>query len=436
MESNLPSMDTLVNWGIKSGWSILDQGVYSGANFLVNILLARWFSAEIYGGYSVAFSIFLLLSNAQVALIAEPMSIFGAGKYRAQQSDYLNHLLRLQWIGAFISCIAVLPMYLLPQSSELRSSLVAMMIALPFILGYWYMRRAYYLEARSDLALISSTVYAITLLAAVYFFEKIGMLSVPLSFLAMALASVIASMTTIKPLGIRYWGGYAETTLRKKDVLLDVWDFGKWILIAYIASWLTTMVYPPLIGLLMGLEEAGAFRAVQVLFLPLQQVLASVTLLILPWLSRQKAIRGEARMIRFTLVMVGAVFMVALLYCVVITYFNADLILWMYRSTFYGSYSYLVIYFAIASLIGVVPLVLGLALRVLNRPKAILWSKGIAAIFVVASGFAAIHYYQFQGIVFSLVAGALVDAVILILIFIDVWRKLAQNMKSDRFATS
>jgi O-antigen/teichoic acid export membrane protein len=434
MEFNLPSADTLISWGIKGGWSILDQAVYSGANFVVSILLARWFSAEIYGGYSVAFSIFLLLSNMQVALIAEPMSIFGAGKYRTRQNGYLNHLLRLQWIGAFISCVAILPICLLPQNSGLRSSLIAMIAALPFILGYWYMRRAYYLEARSDLALISSAVYAITLLLAVYFFERIGILSVPLSFLAMALASVIASMTTIKPLGIGYLGNYAETTLQKRDVLFEIWDFGKWILLAYVASWLTTMVYPPLLGVLLGLEEAGAFRAVQVLFLPLQQMLASVTLLILPWLSKQHAIRGEERMVRFTLVMVGAVFVAALLYCIAITYFGADLILWMYRRTFYSSYSYLVIYLAIASLIGVIPLVLGLALRVLNRPKAILWSKGIAAIFVVASAFPVIQYYQFQGVVFSLLAGALVDAVILISIFLAVWRKTAQKTNSDMFA--
>lgn len=417
-------MDALISWGIKGGWSILDQGVYSGANFLVNILLARWFSAEIYGGYSVAFSMFLLLSNAQVALIAEPMSIFGAGKYQTQQSEYLNHLLRMQWIGAFLSWITILPIYQFTRNSHLGLSLIAMLLALPFILGYWYMRRAYYLEARSDLALVSSLVYAIFLLLAVFMFKTIGALSVPLAFLAMALASAVASMTTIKPLRIHYFGSHGEMKLPKKDVMSEVWDFGKWILIAYVASWLTSMVYPPLIGFLMSLEDAGAFRAVQVLFLPLQQLLASVTLLILPWLSKQQAIHGNEHMVRFTLFVVGSVFIVAILYCVAITYFGADLILWIYKSTFYSAYSYLVVYFAISSLISVIPLVLGLALRVLNRPQAILWSKGISALFVITVGFTAIYYYRFQGVLFSLLAGVLVETILLVTMFVPIWKKL------------
>jgi O-antigen/teichoic acid export membrane protein len=424
MRSNAPSRSTLVRWGIKGGWSILDQGTYSGANFLLNILLARWLSPDVYGGYSVAFSFFLLLSNAQVALIAEPMSIFGAGKYRDQQPKYLDFLLRNQWIGAVLCWLLIPLSFFLLRGPNLQLSIIAMLLALPFILGYWYMRRAYYLEARADLALASSIVYAVILLLFILIFRNAGVLSVPLAFLAMAIASVVASMTTIKPLHIRYFGGYTETPDVNKNQFSEVWDFGKWILVASVASWLTTMAYPSVIGFVLGLEQAGAFRAVQVLFLPLQQLLAAITLLILPWLSKQRSSHGDKYLMRFTLPVVGVVCIFSLLYCFLVAYFGEDLIYLLYKNAFYGEYSYLIVYLALASLLGVIPLVLGLTLRVLNRPKDILYSRGIAALFVVTVGFACIYIFRFQGVILSLVLGAGIEAIILVLIYYNVWKKL------------
>jgi len=63
-------VERMRRWGLKGGLGILDQGLYSGANFVLGILLARWFSPEEYGAFSAAYSIFLLFSVAQVALIA------------------------------------------------------------------------------------------------------------------------------------------------------------------------------------------------------------------------------------------------------------------------------------------------------------------------------------------------------------------------------
>src|SRR6516165_10015716 len=45
---NLPTVDrtsargNLVSWTMKGGLAVLDQGLVTGSNFVVNILLARW----------------------------------------------------------------------------------------------------------------------------------------------------------------------------------------------------------------------------------------------------------------------------------------------------------------------------------------------------------------------------------------------------------
>ena len=49
----------------KGFLAVLDQGLISGSNFLLSILLARWLRADQYGAYALSFAIFVLLSFLQ-----------------------------------------------------------------------------------------------------------------------------------------------------------------------------------------------------------------------------------------------------------------------------------------------------------------------------------------------------------------------------------
>jgi O-antigen/teichoic acid export membrane protein len=431
MESYLPSLDNFLRWGIKGGWGILDQGVYSGINFLVNILLARWLSAAGYGGFSVAFSVFLLISGIQVALIAEPMSIFGASKYRDRQSGYLNHLLRNQWLGSFLSCLILLPIVYFVQNSALQVSFLGMTLALPFIFGHWYVRRACYLEAQSGLALISSLVYAFSLLSVVVLLRETGYLSVFWTFIAMAVASVVASFTILERLQLKYFGDVSGVSLQAQEVFTEIWQYGKWILIAYTASWTATMAYPLLIAVSLGTQLAGAFRSVQNLFLPLQQFLAAVTLLILPWLTKQKSIHGESRVFQATRIVSWVVGTISAFYCAAAIIFRYEIMNILYENGFYSSFSSLILYLAVASLLGVVPLILGLSLRVLGQPEVILWSKGPAALCTLIIGLPLIWKFQMTGVVLSLILSVLVEAFVVFFYYLRVERLVGLKASGD-----
>src|SRR5690242_14243325 len=74
----------------KAVLAFLDQGLNSGSNFVVSLLLARWLTSEEYGAYALAYSIFLLLSGFHNALILEPMSVLGPSSYRRRVPEYLG----------------------------------------------------------------------------------------------------------------------------------------------------------------------------------------------------------------------------------------------------------------------------------------------------------------------------------------------------------
>src|SRR5271170_1290937 len=65
-----------VRWITKGGLAILDQGLISGSNFLIGILLARWLMPAQYGAFALAFSVFLLLSYVYQSFLAEPQAVF------------------------------------------------------------------------------------------------------------------------------------------------------------------------------------------------------------------------------------------------------------------------------------------------------------------------------------------------------------------------
>jgi len=409
------SLDQIKHWVFKGGFGILDQGLYSGANFVLGILLARWLSPSKYGNFSAAYSIFLFLSIFQVALIAEPMSIFGAGKYSEQTASYLNYLLRLQWIGSFLGTFIIILLALLSVNLDLREALIAMAISLPWILFYWYLRRAFYIEMQSGMAMITSTIYSILLILIVVIIEYQSNITSVYAYLVMALSSLIASLFALRRLGVSFWGkSTVIDSLNSSTANIELWNFGKWVLPAYIAGWFTSVSFPFFISILLNSQLAGAFRAMQNIYLPFQQFLAAITLLILPWLAKQRSNFGTGKLFSLTQFVALVTVLAALIYCLFTVYYRHEIVALLYENKYYSSFDYMVIYLAIATLISSAPLVLGLALRILNHPSTILWSKGSAAFFTVLLGLPVISAFRMNGVLFILVVSTCIEASIIV----------------------
>ena len=417
-------VERMRRWGLKGGLGILDQGLYSGANFLLGILLARWFSPEAYGAFSAAYSIFLLFSVAQVALIAEPMSIFGADQHRHNVASYLNYLLRIQWIASILGSCLIFLFAVLISNDMLRDALMGIAIALPLIFYHWYLRRASYVELQSGLAMLSSFIYSTVLLLIVFLVQTVGHLTSSTAYLAMSLSSVVAGMIVLKRLGLHFLGsGGTETGLDPQKINQELFGFGKWIFPAYLAGWFTTLSFPFLITVLLNAQSAGAFRAVQNLFLPFQQLLAAITLLILPWLARQKSDHGSRRLFSATQLAAGMTGLVAVLYCSLVVIFRREIVAFLYASEFYSSFDALVIFLAVSTLLGSAPLILGLALRVIGQPNIILWSKGAAAIFALVMGVPMIWMAKMNGVILSVMGSSILEVLLVMFFYLRVKRE-------------
>lgn len=287
-------------------FSVLDQGLMSGANFALNLLLARWLPLAEYGAFSVAFAIFLVLAGFHNALLLEPMSVLGV-RYRGPLLPvYARSLLAIHGALTLALSVPVAVGSLVVPAGPLRSALLGLALTQPLLLLFWLARRALYLEGRSEWAALQSGLYAATLLGAAAYL-RVAQGQSPLSaFLAMGFASALASAVGLGRLGVGPGvapGGPPRISAR--SVMADHWAFARWMLATALVSLLTTQAQTFLVAGLLGLEGAGTLRALFNFMLPMAQTATAMGVLGVPALAadyqRQDLARVGRRATRISL---------------------------------------------------------------------------------------------------------------------------------------
>src|SRR5438067_2355773 len=192
----------IATWITKSGIAIADQGMISGSNFLVNILLARWLTPDQYGAYAIAFGVFILLSLILISLILEPMAVFGGSSYHDCLREYLRPLLRIQ---AAISLAIILMLgasavvtWWVARSSGLPGALAGLTLAAPCLFFMWLFRRSFYIQLSPFNAVKGSALYCCLVVSGLEVLYHFGLLSPFTAFLLMSVGALISSFVLIR----------------------------------------------------------------------------------------------------------------------------------------------------------------------------------------------------------------------------------------------
>jgi glycosyltransferase involved in cell wall biosynthesis len=266
----------------KSLTAIMDQGILSGSNFAISVVLARWMPVSDYAAYAVALSVFYLLSGIHNALLLEPMTVFGGARYRIRLRSYEGTLLCLHaGLSLLLSLSLVISAWLLPaQVHATRLALCGLSLFTPTVLLHWLARRAAYLEMRPNLAAAASVVYGSISLGGAFVLCRAGLLSpftAPLPQCVAALASSVLLLVVLKPKLLS-----REFDLRVPAVILEHWSYGKWVIATAVGYWLSTGAYYMVVALVLPAVKTAELRALLNLATPLNQAIAALGLLILP----------------------------------------------------------------------------------------------------------------------------------------------------------
>ena len=387
---------------------------------ILHVLVARWLSPNEFGAFAVMFSFLILMGCCSNGFVIEPLSVFGPSTYASRLRPYLLTVLKIHFVLNFLLSLGVLlilfgVMYLgnIPETV----SYVVVVLTSPFILFFWVARRVCYARGAPMLAVFGSTLYTLILLMGVYGLEEKGLLS-PLSvFLIMGGGGVIA--------GAGVWSINFTCIERETPKVLTrqtfdqrvVWRehirFGKWIVLGAIPNWVTKMSYVPLIGLLLGLPQAGAFRAIQNLILPVQQILIAIGSFILPWLVKKKGEQSSELFMENGQSLTKAnVFLVGC-YLLPLFLFGEEILQWLYQSDYYGSFTYVI------PILGLVAIVSGLnhawstLLKAMECSYGIFQARCLGAVISILVGWSLIDYLGIWGAALGLLISSIFEIFVL-----------------------
>ncbi len=88
-------------------WTLADQVMVSGVNFLTNILIARFLGLEDFGRFSLLWLLILLINSLQIALIISPMQSIGSQQSDQAAPSYYGAVLAQQLIAGTMSFLFV-----------------------------------------------------------------------------------------------------------------------------------------------------------------------------------------------------------------------------------------------------------------------------------------------------------------------------------------
>jgi O-antigen/teichoic acid export membrane protein len=406
----------LRSWAVRGSSSVLQQGLFAGAHFVTNILLARWLAPASYGAFALAYSVFLLLLLLYSALFFEPMIVFGAGRYSATFPAYIRVLLRAHFVlllPATVLSVLIAPLLGRFYTHDFQVAFLWLAVTSSFLLLIWLCRGSFYAQLNTHAGTLAGASYFALLVFPVWILRSLSALSPATAFISMGCGSLLVSAVCLYRFRKRNADVARSIELKSTQVLSDHWAYGRWAALTAIGIWIPANIYYALLPARFGLESAAMLRALMNLIYPLLHTMSALMLLLIPLLVRQRERGGLHRMKRTVVQLVAILVPSAILYLLLIAAFHAQIL----RVLYAGRYSNASVWAIIA--IGILPItngvggLIGAALRALERPRLIFFGYIAQTIVALFCGIPICLRYGVSGAAFSLVLGDVATIIVL-----------------------
>lgn len=402
-------------WFSNSGFTILDQFLFSGSNFVINILLARWFSPEEYGNFTLLFSILLFFSGFHTALLTEPMSVLGA-KYIQKFKSYYLHSVKLHFIiTGIMSLIIVLATLGLETINVISgpllyyTDLLWMGLMLPLILYIWFERRYSYLIQQPNRSFRISLIYSISLTLFVFLIFRQAAFSVSNVFVIFGLCSMMSSiflnLKKFKKIFV------VDQSLDALKIFKENWNYGKWMLGVVSVQWLSGHFYIVLAASFLNLSEVGGYKALYNLVLPVLQIQAALLLFFLPILSKLNIkVNIDKFKEMLTLISLGF-FGLNLIYVMFVFQLRDFVFDYLYVNK-YNDYKELLPWFLLLPILISLNSILQMSFKAMHKSKKVFEIYIYTSLFTVFVGSGLVYFSGMIGLVIGIVSTAAIQLII------------------------
>ena len=407
-------------WGTRSAVSLIDQGFTSGAAFGVNIFLARWVPADVYGAFSVAFAGFLFVSGFQNVLLLEPISVFGPSRYAGKLSQYFKtQLLVHALLTGFLSTSVIISGLTLRHFSPGNSLVGATLgggIALPFMLLLWLARRMCYIVQRPVIAAIGSASYLLLVAAGLLLLKHFASLGSFTAFALLGAGSLLSSIILVCLLGIFKSSPTTLPSISWRSALKENWTYGRWLVGSILLFSISSQAQTFLAAASLGLGAAGILRAMQIPSLVMTQVVTATGLLVLPTLSYDFG-QGLIRRMRHKALLVSVGLLGITLSFAALLTIEAPRVGHLLFGAKYSSQIWLMPILCLIPVANGVAMGFSMALRASQKPRFDLISNLFAAPIAILSAVVFMHFWGLAGAAASMVLSFMVLSIVTLVFF-------------------
>jgi O-antigen/teichoic acid export membrane protein len=399
------------------GFAVLEQGIFSGSNFVLSFLLARWLATDQYGSYRYAYAIFLLLAFLYQPLMVEPMAVFGCSEYQTCLRGYWRSMLKMQGTLTVVmvvlsgACAALSK----GQPGGLSAALWGMTIAGPCVLLAWLTRRGFYLKLRPGFAALGSIIYSGIMLGGVYYFHRLGLITPFVSYALMAVGSVVAAIFLLARLRSVFL-----TSDRPAPSLVKIWRrhwvYGRWALAAALMGWFPIYIYFPALKWFAGVDQVANLGVLLNLVTPVQQAYGALSVFFLAHAAEVQGRKGIRGLKPLSVWFVGMFTAGAIAYWLLILPLKHQVFQLLYHGRYLG-------------IVGLLPLaglgcilwsaVLGqtVVLRAMEAPYLVFWAEVGSFALCLIVGVPFTYFWGLQGALWGMVVsnlGALIICALLL----------------------
>lgn len=398
-------------WLKKGGFAIVDQALFAGSNFVVNILLARSLPPAQYGAFALAFSVLLLIGGIHSAAITEPMMVFGPGKFSEGYRKYLGVLILghfcltiplgalLFGVGAVITKTA---------NPSLGSALEGCGIAVPLMLFLWFARLAFYVKLNPAWSAVAGSIYFVVMTLMTWTITHFHRLTPMTGLVGIGCSGFVVALLFLGRLKPTWTRSQYPTVA---SVTYEHWRYGRWSVASVLNNWIPANIYYLVIPVWFGLSGTATLRALLNLMLPVQNCVAGLSMVLMPSLVHDLGQSGTEGMNRTMTSHFSVLAGIIIPYSLVVCMSNHFVLQLLYGGK-YGSLSRDLILLS-----GLVPFgaaaisILGNGLRALERPDLIFWCYTAATTVSVAAGVPLTALWGVRGALLGMCLASLVASV-------------------------
>jgi O-antigen/teichoic acid export membrane protein len=403
----------------------LDQGLISAANFTATLILARSVSPTELGVYGVGFTSLRLVRAVQEGLTIQPMNAYGAAMDPAEFRRYATSTTLLQVLLAVLASggVALLGWIATEMGND---------VAGPAIFALWpaflwwqlqeYIRRMMYTRQNVLWAALNTLVANLARLGLMGWWLVQGRLDGAAGLTAISLGCMVA-------VGLGAWQMRKIWTAAFDELprtWARNWGFGRWIIGAQLANWVSVEFYPVLTAGMISFAAAGAYRALQNLVQPVQLLLRAMDLFFTPRLARAFAEQGRPgvnRQVRIMYVILGTPILGLLGLSVM---FREPILRFLYEDT-YLAFADGVIWMALFYGLWFAYWPLQSALKAMRFSQPIFLANAAAILAMFTLG---IWFISRWG-VFGTLAGQSLNAAIVFVLHLPVWARAMGRVQSE-----